>query len=188
MQEILREFALTDEQLLYESGRVAGLITDGLRGGASPFLLIPSFLDLPDGQEQGEFFALDFGGSNLRLARIRLDKGSFLVNALAEWPLSALMPTGRNGRTEDLFYSIAREITLLAGNQGGLLGHTFSYPVIQTGVNTAVLQNWTKEVALTGEEKVDINGLLRQKLRELGRIMFWYDLIRADVLAIVACT
>ena len=181
---VAQEFALTREQLLHESGRVAEAIAGGLRGDASPFLLAPSFLGLPDGKEFGEFLALDFGGSNLRLARIRLERGDFWASALKEWSLSELL-SGRDGRAEDLFFRIAKEICVLAGSRGGCLGHTFSYPAVQTGVNTAILQSWTKEMALTGAETIDVNGLLRRKLLELGRGDIIPSVVLNDTVAVL---
>ena len=41
--------------------------------------LLPSHVGLPSGNEQGDFLALDFGGSNLRAARVRLANGKATI-------------------------------------------------------------------------------------------------------------
>ena len=166
--EVIEAFSLTTEDLRREVARVEAAIAGGLRGEPSPFLLLPSFLGLPSGREEGEFLALDFGGSNLRLARITLRRGFIGQSDAREWPLKEL--AAASGYEADaLFFNIAKKIDAFAGRQGAFLGHTFSYPAVQSGINDARMKSWTKETHFSGGENIDINGRLRRKLILLGR-------------------
>jgi hexokinase len=98
-------------------------------------------------------------------------------NAGRAWPLKTLIEQAGQG-VDGLFRNIAEKVAAFAGGQGGRLGHTFSYPSVQTGIHEAKIKNWTKEVAVCGAESTDVNGLLRQKLLSLGRA----DIIPAVIL------
>ncbi|MDR2006339.1 MAG: hypothetical protein LBP78_03745 [Acidaminococcales bacterium] len=176
-KDVIAEFSLTREQLINEAARVEEAIFAGLRGEASPFLFLPSFIGLPGGREEGDFFALDFGGSNLRLAQITLRGGSIAQNAAREWPLKELAASS-GCEIDALFLNIAQKIDGFAGRRGGLLGHTFSYAAVLSGVNDARALSWSKEISFAGAQNIDVNGLLRRKLLAVGR----RDLVPAVVL------
>ncbi|MDR3348120.1 MAG: hypothetical protein LBO03_00705 [Acidaminococcales bacterium] len=168
-KDVIGEFSLTREQLLDEAGRVEAALSAGLRGEPSPFLFLPSFLGLPGGREEGDFFALDFGGSNLRLAHITLRRGFITQNAARKWPLKELSAAAGH-EVDALFFDIARKISDFAGQQGGFLGHTFSHStVVFPGAHDARAHNWTKEISFAGAQNINVNGLLRQKLLFIGR-------------------
>lgn len=45
----------------------------GLQGKPGGLMMLPSFVDvLPTGEEEGEFYAIDLGGTNLRVMRVKL--------------------------------------------------------------------------------------------------------------------
>ncbi len=167
--EFIREFALTKEQLLFIVHDVETSIEDGLCGKESSLKMLPSYLGLPCGNEQGDFLALDFGGSNIRIARIGLADRSFEIIGQNQFALVDFLAGRKNVGCEELFLQIAHFVSEFAGGCGGFLGHTFSYPAEQVGANVASVKSWTKEVAVIDGDLPDINGLLREKLLFVGR-------------------
>lgn len=62
----------------------------GLHGKKGGLMMLPSYVDiLPTGNEQGEFYGLDLGGTNLRVLWIRLgaEKGTIEAQDVSEWPI-----------------------------------------------------------------------------------------------------
>ena len=58
---------------------------------------------------------------------------------------------------------------VLAGDRSTLpLGHTFSFPCRQEGINRAVLIQWTKEIRTSGVEGRDVTPLLAEALERQG--------------------
>lgn len=141
--------------------------------GASSLRLLKSYADLPDGDETGEFLALDFGGTNVRAVRIALlGNGRYETRAKAAKPLrapGAYDLTAADACAEALFDFLARLIgEVAAPGQSCLLGHTFSFPSVQSNLYDARLVSWTKEFATPGVEGEIVNDLLTCALRRCG--------------------
>lgn len=187
MQELVKEFTLSKEQLLFEAQQVEKQMEKGINGETSDFAMMPSYMGLPSGQEEGRFLALDFGGSNLRIARMVLEKNQIRQEALQEKSLNELLPE-KDGKITKLFSNIAILIDDFAGNEGGLLGHTFSYPIIQTGINDGRLKKWTKELSFTDAQNTNINNLLTEKLEQVGRKDILPVAILNDTTAVLLAT
>ena len=165
-------FRLTRPQLFAVRDRVTAAVEDRLAGRSSSLALYPSFLHRPQQLLKGEYLALDFGGSNIRAARVALSGGRLRIARLVKRPLTD--PNGRydyrHGVTvEELFSFAAGVVSEAAGQNGGLLGHTFSFPASQTGVNSALLLQWTKEMSVYGAEGKEIQSLLCTALHAIGR-------------------
>ncbi|MGN0941357.1 MAG: hexokinase [Selenomonadaceae bacterium] len=131
--------------------------------------LLPSHVGLPSGNEQGDFLALDFGGSNLRAARVRLANGKATVVSKKDKPLGNL--TGASTTASELFDFIAALVDDAAGHDHTtpmMLGHTFSFPSKPTDDGDAILQYWTKEFAVKGVEGQKVNALLASSLEKIG--------------------
>jgi hexokinase len=149
----------------------------GLIGLPSRLKMLPSFIDAPTGQETGEYLALDFGGTNLRLLAVLLE-GSRKARVLRQksWPLrdpeSGVDLSASSVSGEALFDSIASVIGEFAPTGEWQLGHTFSFPCRQVSANKAELIHWTKEMRTAGVEGKDITSLLTDALvnRGLARI------------------
>lgn len=166
-------FSLTKEQLFAVRDGVTAAVEARLAGQESSLSLYPSFLRRPAGQApDGAYLSLDFGGSNIRAARIELSGGRLHCGRLIKKPL--VDPFGRYDyrhgvTTEELFLFVAGVVSEAAGTDGGLLGHTFSFPTRQTGRNEAELLEWTKEMSVDGACGRDVQELLRTALGFLGR-------------------
>ena len=168
MQKVIEEFSLSIEQLLLEAQKVTRQIEMGINGEVSDFAMLPSYLGFLLGQGEGCFLALDFGGSNLRIAKMQLGKNKISQQAVAQISLQELLPN-KNGKMTELFFNIALFISDFAGEKGGLLGHAFSYPMVQNGINDGRLKNWTKELSFVDAKNVDINKILTESLVTAGR-------------------
>lgn len=139
--------------------------------GESSLRMLSSYIGLPTGKEQGEYLALDFGGTNLRVVLIRLaGEGKFEIIKKVAKPL--VVPGEydficADANAEELFDFIADMVEeAIEGNREKqyLLGHTFSFPSTQTNIYNARLIIWTKEFATKGVEGEVVNDLLKAAL------------------------
>ena len=173
LREAAAAFSLTKEQLFAVRDGVTAAVEARLAGRPSSLSLYPSFLRRPAGVvPDGSYLALDFGGSNIRAARIELSGGHLRYGQTVKKPL--VDPAGRYDyrhgvSTEELFLFVAGVVSEAAGADGGRLGHTFSFPTRQTGPNEATLLEWTKEMSVGGACGRDVQELLRTALGFLGR-------------------
>ena len=141
----------------------------------SSLRMLKSYLGLPTGKEKGEYLALDFGGTNVRVLRIRLEgAGRFEVVGKVGKPL--IVPgeydyIGADSTAEQMFDFLAELIDeAIEGDHTTpyLLGHTFSFPSEQTNLYNAKLIIWTKEFATPGVEGKVVNDLLTDALKRKG--------------------
>lgn len=167
---ISTQLCIAPEQLKVIANAFHQAILDGLAGKPSTLKMLPSYLSKPSGKETGIFLALDFGGSNVRVLLTELlGQGGFTVHARAGSPLK-----DKNGlynyisdqsSADQLFDFIARQIGSITKSDCNYpLGHTFSFPTNQTGLNTGTLIAWTKEIETKGVEGNDITALLTAAL------------------------
>ena len=137
----------------------------------SQIKMLPSYVNqLPTGQENGEFLALDLGGSNFRVVTFRLEanKGVTLVEARKVTIPAKLMTSECNAK--DLFGFIADQVGKAPGAMDKStpdlnLGFTFSFPVDQKSINSGILLHWTKGFATKGCVNEEIVGLLQKELK-----------------------
>ena len=171
-QEIISEFEAGGDMLR----EMANEFTQDLKRGLvnpknSSLRMLKSYVGLPTGNETGEFLALDFGGTNVRVSKIKLEgEGRFEVLKRVGKPL--ISPgeydyIGANSTAEQMFDFIAELIDeAIDGDHATkfYLGHTFSFPSSQTDLYNAKLIIWTKEFATPGVEGKVVNDLLKEAL------------------------
>ena len=151
-------------------------IRKGLEGSAESSLrMLKSYVGLPSGKETGEFLALDFGGTNVRVLRIKLlGQGKFEVLKKVAKPLrveGVYDYVGAGSTAKEMFDFIAGLVDeAIEGNHETkyLLGHTFSFPSEQTNLYNAKLIIWTKEFATANVEGEVVNDLLKEALARIG--------------------
>jgi len=143
---------------------------DGLQPNSQSSLkMIPTFVTkLPHGKEKGLAYAIDMGGSNLRILRVQLDgnggvdvKGSSAIQA-------EIPPLIQQSSADVLFDFIADTILQFIKQDQVKLGFTFSFPVNQLTLNSGILIKWTK--GFTAKEVVnkDVVGLLNKAMKKMG--------------------
>lgn len=145
-----------------------------LQGQGSSLKILPSYLSRPSGREQGQFIAIDFGGTNVRVMKVSLlGRGGVEIVAQSSRPLADaangydLTSSASTGR--ELFNFVARLIEeVQPAQQDYALGLTFSYPMQQEAVDKAILLEWTKEIKTSQTVGQDIKKLLSSALKEHG--------------------
>jgi hexokinase len=167
---------LTTAALQQVAAEFEAAMRNGLAGRPGSLQMLPSYISRPTGDEQGEAVAIDFGGTNVRILKVRLAAGRVECGEPEKFslkdPNGAYDFTREQTRAEDLFDFIARRVAkLLAGDSTDLpLGHTFSFPCRQEGLNRAVLIHWTKEIRTSGVEGRDVTPLLAGALQRQGLV------------------
>lgn len=171
--DVAQYFYITDEGLGEFSKEFTTSLEHVLAGKESSLSAVPSYMGLPTGKERGTYLALDFGGTNIRVSKIRLlGNHCFLIDKQVSKPLC--LPgkydyMARSTSANELFDFIANLIGQVAGgNREYALGHTFSFAVEQENVHDARLVAWSKEMAAQGVEGAYVNALLTAALKRRG--------------------
>ncbi|MDR3271560.1 MAG: hypothetical protein LBT32_08660 [Peptococcaceae bacterium] len=163
VEKALSEMILTSEQILAIAGRFCLAMREGLAGRESSLKMRPSYLDKPTGQETGTYAAIDFGGTNIRVMRVKLMGGGRYEIERA----SSFKVFHAEGR--QIFAKMASELKkVLVPGEPIALGHVFSFPFQQNQVNQAILLHWTKEIKIPGVEGEDVTRLLKEALEIEG--------------------
>ncbi len=174
--DIKKEFTVDSEQLHEIAADFRYDLRMGLKDPAlSSLRMLKSYVGLPTGKETGEYLALDFGGTNLRVLRIKLmGQGKFEILKKVAKPLKVegvYDYIGAESTAEEMFDFIAALIDeAIDGDHEKkyLLGHTFSFPSEQSNLYDAKLIIWTKEFATPGVEGKVVNDLLKEALHRQG--------------------
>ena len=175
-QEVLGEFSATTEMIREVAMNFKKDLQLGLKDvSSSSMRMLKSYVGLPSGKETGEFLALDFGGTNVRVIRYRLEgEGhSKIIRHVAE-PLIVAGEydyVGKGSTQEQMFDFLAKLIDdAIEGDRETkfYLGHTFSFPSSQDDLYNAKLIIWTKEFATSGVEGEIVNDLLKNALERRG--------------------
>jgi glucose-6-phosphate 1-dehydrogenase len=173
------EFTLSTQRLRSLVENFLGEMTAGLAGAPSSLKMIPSFVTaLPTGSEGGSAWAIDLGGSNLRVLHVGLTPGA-PPRVLTEHKVT-VPPAVQAGPGEALFDLIARacvEAGLPAtegggggsGGGGAKLGFTFSFPYAQHSLGSGTLLEWTKGFSAPGVVGKDVSLLLEAAFARAGR-------------------
>lgn len=139
-------------------------------GGTSRLKMLSSFFErLPSGSEAGTYYAVDLGGTNFRVVRVKLGGGRVQENEATE---VRIPPDLMRGTCQQLFSFIADTVAaFVQGDAGGgkaLLGFTFSFPCEQTAVNAGNLITWTKGFACVDGPGLDVVELLNKEFQARG--------------------
>lgn len=165
----LRMFDLTQNELRTLRETFNGECRQALRHHKNPINYEPAtlkFLDTcvdrpPVGKEAGVFYAIDFGGTNLRTVRVELDgRGGYSMKQnsenIREKHVSDDLPKGLmdpKATASMLFDALAMGVRKLMEAEGDLaergdhifgVGFTFSFPMQQSSINSGWCPFWTK--------------------------------------------
>ncbi|AET01524.1 putative hexokinase [Medicago truncatula] len=151
----------------------AGLASDG----GSKLKMLISFVDnLPTGNEEGLFYALDLGGTNFRVLRVQLGGKDGVVGQ--EFTEVSIPPNLMVGTSHELFDYIAAELSKFVNEESEdfkvppgrkrELGFTFSFPVKQTSISSGDLINWTKGFKIDDAVGQDVVAELRKAIERQG--------------------
>ncbi|CAI8016985.1 Hexokinase-2 [Geodia barretti] len=122
---------------------------------------------LPDGTEEGDFLALDLGGSNFRVLQLSLERGGKMT-AEPKVEEMRISKEKKEGNQEELFDFIAESMSDFLKKHGITrrlpLGFTFSFPVVQTSLTAGTLKKWTKDFKAAGAEGRDVTQMLQEAI------------------------
>lgn len=178
IRKVRLDFILSGQQVLEIADSFKESMVAGLGGRESCLKMLPSFLARPSGREEGIYLAVDFGGTNVRVLLVELEgRGKFRVLDRRLFQLRDSREgydfTSPGATARELFGFIAGKIEeLVLEGKEYPLGHTFSFPSRQLGVNRAVLLKWTKEIKTSGLEGEEVSEILlgcleRRKLQNV---------------------
>ncbi|XP_057417478.1 hexokinase-1-like [Lotus japonicus] len=152
----------------------AGLASEG---GSNLSMLISYVDNLPTGDEEGLYYALDLGGTNFRVIRVHLGGKEKGVIGQESDEVS-IPPHLMTGSSEGLFDFIAAALAKFVDSepegfhpaQGRQreLGFTFSFPVKQTSIASGNLIRWTKGFHIEDTVGADVVGELTKSLEKIG--------------------
>ncbi|KAJ1643995.1 hypothetical protein J3B02_001375 [Coemansia erecta] len=172
VDELVKQFLLSDDKLASIIKEFRRRMEEGLAADGRVLKMIPSYVsERPTGSETGSYFAIDLGGTNLRVLRVTLDGKGGVKTEQQKFMLT------EEAKTRTLFDFIAQSVeTFLddrnlrpTGQQPAIsMGFTFSYPVQQTSINSGILVQWTKGLNVPGCVGRDVVRLLQDALLRLG--------------------
>ncbi|XP_038559115.1 hexokinase-2-like [Micropterus salmoides] len=186
VDKYLNHLQLSDVTLMDVSIRFRREMDKGLCRDTNPTAavrMLPTFVrSTPDGTEQGEFLALDLGGSNFRVLLVRV-MASGKREVEMEDQIYSIPDHLMRGSGSELFEHIADCLANFLEKLGIKdkklpLGFTFSFPCQQTKLDESVLLSWTKGFKASGVEGKEVVSLLRKAIKKRGD----FDL---DIVAVV---
>ena len=128
----------------------------GLQGNPDGMMMLPSFVErLPTGEERGEYYSIDLGGTNLRVLWVRLgeEKGLIAEKEMWDWPIPEDCFETNNGLlmdwiAEKLLEAAEKRLSwnAISGREGKAItvGFCFSFACEQEALNEGRLLLWTK--------------------------------------------
>uniref|UniRef100_A0A671VW83 hexokinase n=1 Tax=Sparus aurata TaxID=8175 RepID=A0A671VW83_SPAAU len=177
---------LSDDTVKDIMGRFRREMENGLSRDTNPTAtvkMLPTFVrSIPDGSEKGDFIALDLGGSNFRILRVKVTQDKKqpvqMESQVYETPDDIIHGSGSR-----LFDHVADCLGDFMEKQKIKdkklpVGFTFSFPCAQSKLDEAVLVTWTKKFKASGVEGMDVVKLLNKAIKKRGD----YE---ADIMAVV---
>ncbi|KAL7151897.1 hypothetical protein ABFS83_04G061900 [Erythranthe nasuta] len=152
----------------------AGLASEG---GSKLKMLLTFIHNLPTRNEKGIYYALDLGGTNFRVLRVKLggERSSITELDVDRKPIPQHLMTST---TEELFDFIAtslkdfveKEENALEPSQGERreLGFTFSFPIKQISSSSGTLIKWTKGFSIEDMVGRDVSQCLQEAMSRKG--------------------
>ncbi len=144
----------------------------GLAGQPSSLSMIPAYVQPPTGKEEGEFMALDLGGTNFRVLTLKLQGGEYSKPVIQRFRMKDKKIYTTTG--DALFDFIAESVAQfmkakrIPADRKIRLGFTFSFAVNQTGMASGKLDRWSKEFKATGVIGQDVVELLNNAFTRRG--------------------
>uniref|UniRef100_A0A8C3NII1 Hexokinase-2 n=1 Tax=Geospiza parvula TaxID=87175 RepID=A0A8C3NII1_GEOPR len=176
VDKYLYHMRLSDETLLEVSQRFEKEMEKGLGADTNPTAsvkMLPTFVrSTPDGTEDGDFLALDLGGTNFRVLRVKVSDNG-LRKVEMENQIYAIPEELMRGSGVQLFDHIAECLAnfldkLQIKDKKLPLGFTFSFPCHQTKLDESILVTWTKGFKCSSVEGRDVVSLLRKSIKKRG--------------------
>ncbi|XP_061907577.1 hexokinase-2 [Entelurus aequoreus] len=186
LDKYLHQLHLSDTTVMDISMRFRREMDKGLCRDTNPTAavkMLPTYvLSTPDGSEQGDFLALDLGGSTFRVLLVTvMANGEQKVDM--ENQIYAIPEYLMRGSGSELFDHIAECLANFMEKLGIKdkrlpLGFTFSFPCQQSKLDESVLISWTKAFKASGVEGNNVVSLLQRSIKKRGDI-------NVDIMAVI---
>lgn len=144
----------------------------GLAGKKSSLKMLPAFIWPPSGEEQGEYLAIDFGGTNFRVMSVKLlGQGKISKPIAHNYKISTSV---MRGAREDLGNFIVDSVLDFMQKEKidpqfrVKIGLTFSFPMKQLDIRSGILINWTKDFAVADVVGTDVVDLVESAFFDNG--------------------
>lgn len=126
-----------------------------------------TFLGPPESRLDGQFLAIDLGGTNLRVLLASISGGETRVIHQVKRKLTR---KDNCRKSADLFDAIALDVAAFV-NEHGIppphpIGFTFSFPFHQESLTSARIMKWTKGFDMSDGPGLDIIGLMNSALAQ----------------------
>lgn len=161
LKAVRDEFSLPTARLAKIAANMLGEMREGLAGRPSTVKMIPSFVTaVPTGRESGSSWAIDLGGSNLRVLEVLLEVGQ--SPRIGREHKVVIPEEVMRGTGAALFDFIATACADAGMVSGAKLGFTFSFPYEQTSISRGTLIEWTKGFSAPNVVGKDVAVLLEE--------------------------
>ncbi|KAF9123985.1 glucokinase [Mortierella sp. 14UC] len=167
---LVQEFTIQSAKLKAVKDRFVSEMVKGLaKQGETLAMVQTHILGRLDGSETGTYLTLDIGGTYLRVVLVELSQGSLVSTRQKKYAIDPLFKVGEPKLLFDFMASciesflLANDAAIPKGSQLEL-GFTFSFPVLQTGINSGTLIDWTKGYSCQGMVGKDPAEYLQQAL------------------------
>ncbi|XP_066907522.1 hexokinase [Halyomorpha halys] len=172
VREILSCLELSADKLFSAAKLFGEFLVKGLQyNGTSPFNMMNTFVfEGLEGNENGNFFALDVGGTNFRILLVELKNGQIVREEVSSYDVPDEL---RVGSGIDLFDFFAKKLADFAKQNGVTkeripLGFTFSFPTIQTALDSSCLQTWIGLYNASGVVGQDVVKMLNEAIKKVS--------------------
>ncbi|KAJ2781317.1 hypothetical protein H4R18_002945 [Coemansia javaensis] len=169
---LAQQFLVSDERLAAIVKEFRRRMEVGLAADCTMLKMVLSHVVWrPTGRETGSYFAIDLGGTNLRVLRVTLDGAGGATTEHQKFVLT------EDAKRRTLFDFVAqcvetflddRSLRPAASAPPLSIGFTFSYPIDQTSINSGTLLYWTKGLDVPGCVGRDVVRLLEDALLRVG--------------------
>ncbi|XP_066948630.1 hexokinase-2-like [Macrobrachium rosenbergii] len=172
--ERVRPLILTNEQCQ----KIGEVFLDEMRLGLAlnperePSLLMENTFipELPDGTENGEFLALDLGGTNFRVIYVKMAGGQFTEEVVDLFQIPEAIRFGPGEKLFDFLANCLSEFIAKRKFTGRKfqLGFAFSFPMTLKSLDAGILASWTKSFKCSGTVGKDVVRMLNEAIERRG--------------------
>ncbi|XP_076054238.1 hexokinase type 2-like [Oratosquilla oratoria] len=126
--------------------------------------------ELPDGSENGEYLALDLGGTNFRVIYIKYQDGSVVEEFVDYYHVEEPIRLGPGEVLFDFLADCIADFTKRRNldTKQLPLGFTFSFPMTQKSLDVGILVSWTKSFNCPGVVGEDAVQMLSEAINRKG--------------------
>ncbi|KAI8109033.1 hypothetical protein M9435_005450 [Picochlorum sp. BPE23] len=165
LEEYRSKLDLRREDLLRVCDAILEQMDLGLEGKPGGLMMLPSFVDrFPKGTEQGEYFAIDLGGTSLKIVRVVLEKQQVVDKHVKEWKIPEECYDTDNGM---LMEWVVDKCLEMIGKENGksakgtriVIGFCYSFACKQNNLDHGEQILWTKKFrgqGLLGQNVVQV--------------------------------